>query len=733
MAKWTKIPYQDQWQDAISVNATGYVIKAYLPGTTTPTPLSIDKSGSTTVASVTLNADGLPEVSGNEVAIYIDREFKFAVYENQSDADNDENAYFGPIDNIPQHGRQDSFDNLACETAAILRSRLSAGDYVAGDTVILDGVAGIVGQDASGGSYQDGGLTITASGSTTSVNEYYWVSRVVPKYESAEALQYASPQLPLARLESYYLGLNKGAHKRYKSGTGSPSTVVSGVIYDANGDGWNVALDEGVFVDHFGAKGDGTTSDTDAFNTAMDFARTNTPSANFDPIPVKGSPMSDYFIDGSVTTSGAGFACDSGLGCKITMDPDSDFILFNSTDEVIYYGFNVDGGWNGNRLNPASSNPVIRHRKVSGTLQFTGQLHIKDVWITLAKGDAIDLNGFGYSTLYNVTCRGIRQNGVVLYGEQSNLAAVTASTLYNVNSASCEYAISSQDLFAIEFLGCVWEACRGLFINGTSNRSITINGCYSEVIETGYASVNFGGSASGLGFSATGNYLNYLPDGSAIGSIPFRKTWISGNSGDLAQTRLQDDEALLINRTNSNGNQLEIERQDVLQTTLRCESGLSTVQQEVDDGTFALRTRDNSSASFGVEITRDAGGTGNREFRPTADNLIRVGSAARRFVEYFGVLGTINTSDEREKVFLDTSAQERRVAKKIKPLLRKYSWKNENLPGIYWGVSAQSVIDAFTSEGLNALEYGFVYYDEDTDTYGIKYEFLLAFIMAEAL
>ena len=106
---WVKIPIQDQWQNSNDVNASGFVFKTYQVGTTTPTPMAIDQNGATTVATVTLNADGIPEVSGNEVVLYIDQNFRFAIYENATDAAADTNAFYGPVDvyNVP--GLSDNF------------------------------------------------------------------------------------------------------------------------------------------------------------------------------------------------------------------------------------------------------------------------------------------------------------------------------------------------------------------------------------------------------------------------------------------------------------------------------------------------------------------------------------------------------------------------------------------------------------------------------------------------
>ena len=141
---WVKMPLQEQWSNAMDENASGFVLKAYIAGTTTPTPIAIDKNGTTTVATITFNADGLPEVSGNEVVPYIDREFKMAIFENATDAANDTNPYYGFIDNIPIEADTSALEGrLFVDNYTTLRAKTSA-EYNDGDIIHItdDGIAG---------------------------------------------------------------------------------------------------------------------------------------------------------------------------------------------------------------------------------------------------------------------------------------------------------------------------------------------------------------------------------------------------------------------------------------------------------------------------------------------------------------------------------------------------------------------------------------------------------------
>lgn len=105
---WYPMPIQQQWQDDDGDPASGYVLKAYLPGTTTVTSIATDKNGGGLQTFIVLNADGHYEVSGNEVIPYIDRTFKYAIFQNTDDAAANSNPYFGFIDNVRVAGIDDA-------------------------------------------------------------------------------------------------------------------------------------------------------------------------------------------------------------------------------------------------------------------------------------------------------------------------------------------------------------------------------------------------------------------------------------------------------------------------------------------------------------------------------------------------------------------------------------------------------------------------------------------------
>lgn len=135
---------------------------------------------------------------------------------------------------------------------------------------------------------------------------------------------------------------------------------------------------------------------------------------------------------------------------------------------------------------------------------------------------------------------------------------------------------------------------------------------------------------------------------------------------------------------------------------------------------------------------------------PWVDNTYSLGSASNRYSEVFSSTGTINTSDDREKTYLDISETENLIATELKTLIRKFKWnhaieeKGESNARIHFGTSAQAVKTVFEKHGLNPFEYGLLCYDEwdeETDEdgnivleagnrYGIRYNELLCFIIS---
>jgi hypothetical protein len=182
-----------------------------------------------------------------------------------------------------------------------------------------------------------------------------------------------------------------------------------------------------------------------------------------------------------------------------------------------------------------------------------------------------------------------------------------------------------------------------------------------------------------------------------------------------------------------------------------------------DDYTFGSNNGVNfTSVSSGtVGVFNTVGGTSITQttasaFIPVADNSKTCGGASNRWSTVYAVTGTINTSDARSKEQVRViSAAEIAVALQIKGMISAFKFTDAvaakgNAARIHFGVVAQDVRDAFIAGGLNPDAYGLFCHDswegreavmaddgtivspaqEAGDRYGIRYDELLAFIIA---
>lgn len=154
------------------------------------------------------------------------------------------------------------------------------------------------------------------------------------------------------------------------------------------------------------------------------------------------------------------------------------------------------------------------------------------------------------------------------------------------------------------------------------------------------------------------------------------------------------------------------------------------------------------------------GRLGTATVEPNTDNTHDLGTVSLRWKQLFAGTATISTSDERTKQQIRAlSDAERSVAVRCKGLIRAFKFNDAveqkgNRARIHFGVIAQDVKAAFEAEGLDAERYSIICYDEWDDyyedivgengeptgekklvvaagnRYGIRYEHLLAFIIA---
>lgn len=112
--------------------------------------------------------------------------------------------------------------------------------------------------------------------------------------------------------------------------------------------------------------------------------------------------------------------------------------------------------------------------------------------------------------------------------------------------------------------------------------------------------------------------------------------------------------------------------------------------------------------------------------RPETDNTTNLGSGSNRWAAVFAANGTIQTSDVTKKKDI-LSIDKRVLAAWSKVQFYQYRWKDGDNKK-HFGVIAQEVISAFESEGLNALDYGVVVFEDGI--YGVSYSEAIVLEMA---
>ena len=155
---------------------------------------------------------------------------------------------------------------------------------------------------------------------------------------------------------------------------------------------------------------------------------------------------------------------------------------------------------------------------------------------------------------------------------------------------------------------------------------------------------------------------------------------------------------------------------------------------------------DSGTSAIGFKISTYAGSSylaPSQDQGAIADNQVRLGFSSNRYVELYAVDGSINTSDRNEKQDIqELSDAEQRVAVACKGLIRRYKWNHAveekgDDARYHFGIIAQDLQDAFTTEGLDASDYGMFISNTWTDEegneqtrLGVRYNELLAFIIA---
>ena len=113
-----------------------------------------------------------------------------------------------------------------------------------------------------------------------------------------------------------------------------------------------------------------------------------------------------------------------------------------------------------------------------------------------------------------------------------------------------------------------------------------------------------------------------------------------------------------------------------------------------------------------------------KNIQPLTNNVSDIGSSSFKYDDIFATNGTIQTSDEREKYYIQTLEEEKMIdfIKNINPV--RYKWKSEKEKEkknrFHCGFIAQEISKVLP------FDFGGLTYDKEADAYGLRYNELIA-------
>jgi len=375
-----------QYQAADGTLASGYYLKFYSAGTTTPLSMATDSTGGTTLAKAQINTAGYPINGSGDVFIpHISQSYKIVLYKNATDADNDTtgNADW-VIDNISQSASATPTQVINIEYQ--LGSEASGQVFTLADFTYALGVNNLL-------VYRNGNLLRQG---------------VSNDYEETSASSVTiNSSITIASTDQF----------AFVKGTSTTSTIsdAASVTYTPAGSGavaTNVQakLRETVSVTDFGAVGDGVVDDSSSIQAAIDYAQNSTASR------AVLFPPGQYLISTSLSiTAACTLYAESRPGPQVFAAGASQGgaqIVFNKSVSVVTdpdsYAIKVDTGAIGAE---GFANVVIKNLGIGVTDPEAGGIYIEgasgvkilDNWIYMDKNNYTARTSAGYG----IYCRDV--------------------------------------------------------------------------------------------------------------------------------------------------------------------------------------------------------------------------------------------------------------------------------------------------------------------------------------
>jgi hypothetical protein len=379
--------------------------------------------------------------------------------------------------------------------------------------------------------------------------------------------------------------------------------------------------------------------------------------------------------------------------------------------------------------NTIVANNVIRNVGTGIDLQNVQSLNptslvVANNIIETTSGDGIYINSFSYVTVTGNSVRNVGDYGLFSTGDPNISCKITNNTFVNtvniglfVGRECNSLLISGNTVIDAGTVAQVYPAYYITALPATvienlvceNNAAIDTRG--TPYMEYGFVFGNLQGA------SITGNSVVNADTGDVEWIGTSTDVLEYGNQWDHSTFVLTGTYATRIQSTafgnvvgtwgafGTAGNNAEIARLKLGLATSR--NGASVVgYRGVSSNVYDLRLYAYNSGDIPLMQGFSTGHIGSG-----TDTTQTFGTAAYRWSEIFAVNPIINTSDATEKQQIqELSEQERRVALRLKTLLRTYKWnsaveKKGDQARIHVGLTAQSVAEAFAAEGLDADRY----------------------------